>query len=127
MNFSKSFLQMTIVIAGTAILSGCAHSPKNWRERTPTLEKVTDKSVETVINCVSEYWQSKGATPNYLPRASGATILLALPGIVGPTGATLAMLDVDRTENGSLVRYYALKSIWSKANANEKARIATCL
>ena len=128
MNFSRSFGQLTMTLAMIALLGGCAHSPKGWRERTPTLERASNKSVEAVISCVSDYWQSNGAVPNYVPRTTGATISLAVQGLTGPTGEILAMLDVDRTEGGgSFARYYALKSIWSKANANSTNSIAACL
>lgn len=110
-----------------AVLTGCVTTPKGWRKKTPLVEATSSKSVDDVIRCVSETWQSQGASPNYLPRTNGGTLTLILPGVFGPSGQVGWMLDVDKADQGSHVRFYGMKSIWSKANAKTNDEVRACL
>ncbi len=119
---TSSFSRLAI---GTALVcvavSGCATTPKGWRKKEPIIDVPSAKSVDEVIRCVSDLWQSKGLTLSYLPRSNGGTITS------GSNDVVVNMLDVDKVSSGSRIRYYGVKSIWSKANAKEKAEIETCL
>lgn len=115
------------VIAASALISGCTTTPKGWRKKAPIIDVASTKSVDDVIRCVSELWQAKGAVPSYLPRANGGTLSLILPGVFGPSGHVGWMVDVEKAEQGSQVRFYGIKTIWSKQNAKIKQEIEGCL
>lgn len=108
-------------------VSGCTTTPKGWRKKEPLIDTVSAKSADEVIRCVSDLWQSQGAVPSYLPRANGGTLSLILAGVFGPSGQVGWMLDVDKADHGSVVRFYGIKSIWSKANAKTNAEIISCI
>lgn len=108
-------------LAVCVALSGCVHSPNGWRKSAPLLEVTSTKSVDDVVRCVSDLWQSQGQQPTYLPSAKGATLWIKSPAAILPNDLVYSLLDIERDEQGSRVRYY---SAYGKST---KSQIEGCL
>lgn len=113
----------TAVIAVTlgVALGGCVHTPNGWRKSEPLLEVTSQKSVDDVVRCVADIWQSQGQQPTYLPSAKGATLWIKSPEAILPNSLVYSLLDIERGELGSKVRYY---SVFGKST---KTEIEGCL
>lgn len=108
-------------LAVCVALSGCVHSPNGWRKSAPLLEVTSKKPVDDVVRCVSDLWHSQGQQPTFLPSAKGATLWIKSPAAILPNDLVYSLLDIERDELGSRVRYY---SAYGKAT---KSQIESCL
>ena len=103
------------------VLGGCVHTPNGWRKSAPLLEVTSQKSVDDVVRCVADLWQSQGQQPTYLPSAKGATLWIKSPAGILPNDLVYSLLDIEHAEPGSKVRYY---SVFGKST---KSEIEECL
>ena len=96
-------------LTATAMLSSCAHTTKGYREQVPRVEAFSDKKPETVLACISEFWQKRGWNPRYTPMANGGSVNVELPTFLLSTGNLLVLYDAEIVDGRTRVRFYGMK------------------
>jgi uncharacterized lipoprotein YajG len=94
---------MRILAAALAIalLAGCT-TPSDLKSSTPVLMASTARSPKQYALCVLPKWQDLNAGATMSETEDGYRLIMANPGV----GQTDELLEITRTQSGSLVRHF---------------------
>ncbi|GGE21431.1 hypothetical protein GCM10011529_30070 [Polymorphobacter glacialis] len=117
---------IAISLSAMAVLSGCAHTSKGYREQAPRLELFSDKAPQTVLGCINEKWQRDGRATQYTPLPTGGTVSVDIGTILISFGNLLMLVDAETVERKTRVRFYRMSGLGANDYRDVELQIKTC-
>lgn len=118
-------MRLLTIVAGAAIISGCA-TVADLRSRTPTVERLSTKSVQEITACVAQRLSNqRGVTVASTPLQSGAS--LAVTGMFSSNPVTYAVFDVEDLGQQRRLRLFDKRRASDAVSADFEVGYGACL
>lgn len=101
-------------------LSGCyATSTNGLKERGPTFQRTSQRSVIQIVECVNAKWEvSEKGAGRYSPREHGALLVHGLP--------TMA-IDIEDMGEERRVTFYRIGTLIASVDERRSNEVSSCL